>query len=99
MAACLGTVTSNPVRDWGLSLLLLGGIVLLVSVALGLAEFVIAQASERGYGFAGLMVPGLFTAALLLAPGGVLYAASSWHPSVVPSTTFEADVTDPDYPE
>jgi len=40
-------MTSNPLKDWGIGLLLLGGIVLLLSVSLGLAQFMIAQAGDR----------------------------------------------------
>jgi len=92
-------MTSNPLKDWGIGLLLLGGIVLLLSVSLGLAQFMIAQAGDRNYGFAALTGPGFVAATILMILGGILYAMTPLPRPRVRSPTFEADVTDPDYRE
>ncbi len=97
--AISGLVTSNPLEDWGVGLLLLGGIVLLLSVAFGIGEFVIAQAGDRNYGFAALAGRGLVAATVLMVFGGILYALTALPRPQVRSPTFEADVTDPNYRE
>ncbi len=66
-----GCVASNPLRDWGTTFLLLGGIVAVVAFALVLAQLAVSGVSERNYAFAS-QAPGAFAFAALLVVLGAL---------------------------
>jgi hypothetical protein len=69
-------VATNPLRDWGLGLLILGGVVLVLSVGMALAEGIILSASDRGYALSRVAGPGIVAAVVLLAAGALLVRAS-----------------------
>jgi uncharacterized membrane protein (DUF441 family) len=56
----------------GNGFLLLGAIAAAFAVALSVAQVLIAQVSERNYGFGVLFLPGLVIGLALLALGGAL---------------------------
>ena len=68
---------SDPIRDWGSGLLLLGAIVLVFAIGLAAAQVLVAQVSERNVGFLALAPGGLVLAAILMAAGFVLRASVS----------------------
>ena len=72
---------SNPLRDMGNGFLILGALVLVVSLGLSVAQVLVAQVSERNYGFAALALPGIAVAALLLAAGSGLRLLSEPRPA------------------
>lgn len=63
---------SNPVREWGDGLLILGAILLVFAVGLAAAQAVVGQVSERNYGFAALAPAGIVAALVLMGAGLVL---------------------------
>lgn len=69
-------MVSNPLRDWGLGLLVLGGVVLAFAVAMAVAEVLVLSATDRGYAFSGVTAPGIVGGAVLLGVGAVLWRAS-----------------------
>ena len=79
---------SNPLRDLGTALLLLGAVVLAFAVVLLGAQVLIAQVSERTYGFGALSLPGVAVGATLLAAGAVLRVVAA--PKVA-SEDFDSD--------
>jgi len=70
------SVATNPLRDWGLGLLILGGVVLVLSVGMALAEGIILSASDRGYALSRVTGPGIVAAVVLLGAGALLVRAS-----------------------
>jgi len=72
---------SNPFRDMGNGFLILGTLVLVVSLGLPVAQILVAEVSERNYGFAALALPGIAVAALLLAAGSGLRLLSEPRPA------------------
>ena len=76
-------VSSNPLKEWGNGLLVLGAIVAVFSVAFFFAHFVLEAVTPRTYGFADPAVRAGGLAVLLLALGGglrVLEIATSRRP-------------------
>lgn len=64
-------MVTNPLRDWGTTFLLLGGIVAAVGFALAIAQLAVSGVSERNYAFAS-PAPGAFAFAALVAVVGAL---------------------------
>ena len=64
--------TSNPIREWGDGLLVLGSVILVIASALVTGQAILANYSPRNYPFLSVWPTALGAAGFLLVAGGCL---------------------------